>query len=366
VGAELTLSGLVKRYGEQSAVSGVSLEIGAGEFVTLLGASGSGKTTTLMMVAGFVEPDAGSIRIGGVAVERVPPEKRNLGVVFQSYALFPHMNVAENVGFALRMRRAGRTETQGRVGKALAMVGLQGFGTRRVEQLSGGQQQRVALARALIFEPPLLLMDEPLGALDRKLREQMQGEIKNLQRSLGLTVLYVTHDQEEAMFMSDRIAIMANGAIAQFGPPAEIYDHPVSAFVADFLGESNLWPVKVVRVDGSRVFVAPSAANSPVVSASNRGDVPQGSARLMLRPENLAILESEERADNEIAGVVERTDFVGPSIRILVKTPFGVACVRSPRGPGDVPPAVGAQVRLGWVIANAAVIGDTQSRPMPP
>ena len=365
MGAELTLSGLVKRYGEQAAVSGVSLDVHAGEFVTLLGASGSGKTTTLMMVAGFIEPDAGSIRIGGVAVERVPPEKRNLGVVFQSYALFPHMNVAENVGFALRMRHAGRAETQERVGKALAMVGLEGFGTRRIDQLSGGQQQRVALARALIFEPPLLLMDEPLGALDRKLREQMQGEIKNLQRSLGLTVLYVTHDQEEAMFMSDRIAIMANGAIAQLGRPAEIYDHPVSAFVADFLGESNLWPVKVVRVDGDRVCVAPGAANSPVVSASLRGAVPQASARLMLRPENLVIVDAAEAAENEIAGVVDRTDFGGPSVRVLVSTPFGVACVRSPREPGGVPPKVGAQVRLGFASANAVVFSETQSLPAP-
>jgi len=311
------------------------------------------------MVAGFVEPDAGSIRIGGVAVERVPPEKRNLGVVFQSYALFPHMNVAENVGFALRMRHAGRAETQERVGKALAMVGLDGFGARRVEQLSGGQQQRVALARALIFEPPLLLMDEPLGALDRKLREQMQGEIKNLQRSLGLTVLYVTHDQEEAMFMSDRIAIMANGAIAQFGPPAEIYDHPVSAFVADFLGESNLWAVRVVRVEDEKAFVVPGSGDKPVVTALIRGPAPHGSARLMLRPESLTILAAGRSAENEIAGVVDRTDFVGPSVRILVKTAFGVACVRSPREPGGVPPSVGAHVRLGWGSASAAVFGDS-------
>jgi ABC-type Fe3+/spermidine/putrescine transport system ATPase subunit len=236
-GAEVVLAGLTRYYGETAAVREVSLAVGAGEFVTLLGPSGSGKTTTLMIVAGFVEPSAGDVRIGGRSVLGLPPHRRNLGVVFQSYALFPHMPVFDNVAFPLRMRRVDRTETRRRVAAALDMVQLGALAERRIHQLSGGQQQRVALARALVFEPPVLLMDEPLGALDRKLREQMQLEIKRLQRALGLTAIYVTHDQEEALLLSDRVAIMHEGAIHQVGAPAEVYERPATAFVADFVGE---------------------------------------------------------------------------------------------------------------------------------
>jgi len=359
-GATLTLSGLVKRYGEQLAVADISLAIAGGEFVTLLGASGSGKTTTLMMVAGFVEPDAGSIQIGGTSLERVPPEQRNLGVVFQSYALFSHMTVAENVAFPLRMRRVPRVDARERAAKALEMVGLSGYGARRTDELSGGQQQRVALARALVFEPPVLLMDEPLGALDRKLREQMQGEIKNLQRSLGLTVLYVTHDQEEAMVMSDRIAIMRNGTIEQAGPAAEIYDRPVSAFVADFLGESNLWTARVVGVDGDAVALVPPGADAPIIRARPRGLAPQKPiVRLMLRPESLSIVEGPASGENEISGTVERVDITGPTVRVFVRTPFGIANVRCSRKPSMAPFVAGATLRLGWSVADGAIFSDT-------
>jgi len=362
-GAALTLSGLVKRYGEHLAVAGITLDIGAGEFVTLLGASGSGKTTTLMMVAGFVEPDAGSIRIAGASVERIPPERRNLGVVFQSYALFTHMTVADNIAFPLRMRRVANADARKRAAKALEMVGLAGYGARRIEQLSGGQQQRVALARALVFEPPVLLMDEPLGALDRKLREQMQGEIKNLQRSLGLTVLYVTHDQEEAMVMSDRIAIMRNGAIEQFGPAADIYDRPVSHFVADFLGESNLWPARVVSVEADVVTLVPPDAGAPRVHARLRGPAPDDPrVRLMLRPERIAILESGVSAENEISGTVERVDINGPTARVFSSTPFGIATARCSRAPGVSQFAPGAALRLGWSTADGVVFSATDSR----
>ena len=358
--ATLTLTGLSKRYGEHIAVADVSLAIAAGEFVTLLGASGSGKTTTLMMVAGFVDPDAGSIKIAGTSLERVAPEHRNLGVVFQSYALFTHMSVAENVAFPLRMRRVARADARERAGKALEMVGLSGYGARRTDELSGGQQQRVALARALVFEPPVLLMDEPLGALDRKLREQMQGEIKNLQRSLGLTVLYVTHDQEEAMVMSDRIAIMRNGTIEQVGPAAEIYDRPVSAFVADFLGESNLWTARVVRVDADIVTLAPRTADAPLVRARLRGPVPhEPIVRLMLRPESLAILDGVAVADNELSGAVERVDITGPSVRAFVRTPFGVANARCSRKPFGSSIVAGATLRLGWSAADGVIFSDT-------
>ena len=358
-GAALTLSRLVKRYGERDAVAEVSLAIAAGEFVTLLGASGSGKTTTLMMVAGFVEPDAGSIQIAGASVEGIPPERRNVGVVFQSYALFPHMSVADNIAFPLRMRHVAKPVAYTRVEKALEMVGLPSYGSRRVEQLSGGEQQRVALARALVFEPPILLMDEPLGALDRKLREGMQGEIKNLQRSLGLTVLYVTHDQEEAMVMSDRIAIMHNGRIAQVGPAAEIYDRPASAFVADFLGESNLWTVRIADVEGDEITVCPPSVDTLRVRVRARGSPPPGPVvRLMLRPERLSILDDGAPADNVIAGHVERIDITGPAVRIYARTPFGIANARWPRKPGAPGLSVGATLRLGFSATDCALFSD--------
>ena len=358
-GAALTLSGLVKRYGDRLVVAEVSLAIGAGEFVALLGASGSGKTTTLMIVAGFVEPDSGSVAIAGKRVDGMPPEQRNLGVVFQSYALFSHMNVADNVGFPLRMRHVAKPDARRRAEGALEMVGLSGYASRRIGELSGGEQQRVALARALVFEPPVLLMDEPLGALDRKLREGMQGEIKNLQRSLGLTMLYVTHDQEEAMVMSDRIAIMRDGAIEQVGQPAAIYDHPASAFVADFLGESNLWSARVVAVDGDSVTLAPVAASAPLIRARMRGPPPKAPlVRLMVRPERLSILDDNATADNVVAGTVERVDIAGPTIRVYASTPFGLANARWPRKPEAEPLSPGATLRLGWTAADGALFDN--------
>ena len=355
-GAALTFSGLVKRYGDRVVVSNVSLAIAAGEFVALLGASGSGKTTTLMMVAGFVEPDCGSVEIAGKCVDGMPPEQRNLGVVFQSYALFAHMSVAENVGFPLRMRHVAKTDARRRAERALEMVGLSGYGSRRIGELSGGEQQRVALARALVFEPPVLLMDEPLGALDRKLREGMQGEIKNLQRSLGLTMLYVTHDQEEAMVMSDRIAIMRDGAIEQIGHPAAIYDHPASAFVADFLGESNLWSARVVAVDGDSVTLSPLAAPAPLVRVGARGFAPKTPlVRLMVRPESFSILDGHAAADNVVEGRVERVDVAGPTVRVYASTPFGLANARWPRKPGAEPLSPGTTLRLGWAAGDGAL-----------
>src|SRR5262249_30604158 len=239
-GAEVKLVGLSRDYGEVVAVRDLNLTIAPGEFLTLLGPSGSGKTTTLMMVAGFVHPTAGDIFLDGRSVVAVAPHRRNLGIVFQSYALFPHMSVFDNVAFPLRMRHVAPQELRRRVEEALALVHLGPMGARRIQQLSGGQQQRVALARALVFRPPVLLMDEPLGALDRKLREQMQLEIKRIQHTLGLTVLYVTHDQEEALILSDRIAIMHDGVLHQVGTPAEVYERPTTAVVADFVGESNM------------------------------------------------------------------------------------------------------------------------------
>ena len=239
-GASVSLAGLEKRYDRVNAVAGVSLDIRSGEFLTLLGPSGSGKTTTLMMIAGFETPTAGDIAIDGKSVVGMPPYRRNIGMVFQNYALFPHLTVAENIGFPLKQRGVAKAERAKLVGEALELVHLPGYGERYPRQLSGGQQQRVALARAIVFQPRLLLMDEPLGALDKQLRENLQLEMRRLHADLGITFIYVTHDQEEALTMSDRIAVMNEGLVAQVGSPEDLYDRPCNRFVANFIGEFEL------------------------------------------------------------------------------------------------------------------------------
>jgi ABC-type Fe3+/spermidine/putrescine transport system ATPase subunit len=237
---ELRIENLTKRYAGLPAVSDFTATIGSGQFFSLLGPSGSGKTTTLMMIAGFTEPDGGSIRLDGEDITRLGPQHRGLGMVFQNYALFPHLDVFENIAFPLRARRAAAALIRSRVAAVLKMVGLERFAASRPRELSGGQQQRVALARAIVFDPQIVLMDEPLGALDKNLRYRMQVEIKEIQQRIGMTIVYVTHDQEEAMNMSDVIAIMNNGRIEQLGPPREIYERPANVFVSRFLGEANL------------------------------------------------------------------------------------------------------------------------------
>jgi putative spermidine/putrescine transport system ATP-binding protein len=250
--ADVGLTGLRKAYGEVVAVDGVDLDVARGEFFTMLGPSGSGKTTTLRLIAGFERPDEGRVRLGGVDVTDRPPYTRDVNTVFQDYALFPHMTVAENVGYGLRVRRVARRERHERVNEALAMVRLEGFGARKPVQLSGGQRQRVALARAIVNRPRVLLLDEPLGALDLKLRQEMQLFLKRLQADLGITFLYVTHDQEEALTMSDRIAVFNAGRIEQIGAPADVYERPATEFVAGFVGISN-----VLDRDGRRVTIRP-------------------------------------------------------------------------------------------------------------
>jgi len=250
--ADVRLEGLHKHYGDVAAVDGVDLEVARGEFFTMLGPSGSGKTTTLRLIAGFERPDAGVVLLRGRDVTDDPPYARNVNTVFQDYALFPHMNVEENVAYALRIRRVSRPERRARVAEALATVRLSGFGGRRPSRLSGGQRQRVALARALVNRPHVLLLDEPLGALDLKLRQEMQIELKRIQRDVGITFIYVTHDQDEALTMSDRIAVFNRGRIEQVGPPAEVYEHPRTEFVAGFVGVSNL-----LEREGSAITVRP-------------------------------------------------------------------------------------------------------------
>ena len=336
------------------AVEDVSATIEPGSFFTLLGPSGSGKTTTLMMVAGFTYPTRGEVFVGGRPVAGLPPQKRDLGMVFQSYAVFPHLSVFDNIAFPLEVRRARRAEIHQRVGEALELVRLQGYDRRLPRQLSGGEQQRVALARALVFRPRVLLMDEPLGALDKKLRAHMQLELKHIQRHLHVTVIYVTHDQEEALTMSDRVAVMRCGRIEQVGTPAELYDAPVSRFVADFLGESNF-------VDG--VVVGASTAGRWLVRAAGglefRG---VGAVSLQtgqpvtaaVRPEKLVPVEgsvgvTQTDAVNTCTGTVEEAIYVGDATRYrLALGADGAVTVKVPNRLGLRQPAEGDAVMLAW------------------
>src|SRR5262252_8904479 len=345
-GAEVRLEGLVKTFGATRAVDGVTLTAQAGEFLTLLGPSGSGKTTTLSCVAGFAVPNEGEVFIDGVSVIFAPPLKRNVGMVFQNYALFPHMTVADNLAFPLRMRKLPASTIRERVNWALALVQLEGLGQRAPRQLSGGQQQRVALARAVVFEPPVLLMDEPLGALDRKLRIEMQLELKRLQARLGVTVIYVTHDQEEALTLSDRVAVMNHGRIEQLGDPTDLYERPRTAFVAQFIGESNRLDGTVAETaDRGAVLVTPSGLRLPV----QPGDVPAGEpAVLFLRPERIA-LAPETGAPGDISGEVVEVVFVGETTRYVVQTTGGEAFTAK-RLNSDTTDRlkVGARVTLRW------------------
>jgi putative spermidine/putrescine transport system ATP-binding protein len=274
--ADVRLTGLRKTYGGVTAVDGVDLEIARGEFFTLLGPSGSGKTTTLRMIAGFERPDAGTIELRGRDVSRLPPYARDVNTVFQDYALFPHLTVQENVEYGLRVKRVAKTERRARAREALELVRLEGFERRKPSQLSGGQRQRVALARALVNRPQALLLDEPLGALDLKLRQELQIELKRIQRELGISFVYVTHDQEEALTMSDRLAVFRDGRIEQIGPPAEVYEHPASEFIAGFVGVSN-----VLERDGRRITVRPEKIrlHEPGAAAEDGARVEEGRIR---------------------------------------------------------------------------------------
>ncbi|ARB30234.1 ABC transporter ATP-binding protein [Pseudomonas tolaasii] len=283
----IRFAGVTKHYGAINVIDNLSLDIQAGEFVSLLGPSGSGKTTLLMMLAGFETASHGDIIVNGVTVNDLPPHKRDMGVVFQNYALFPHKTVGENVAFPLRMRGVGRSEIQQRVARALDMVQLSALSDRHPTQLSGGQQQRVALARALVFEPRVVLMDEPLGALDKQLREQMQLDIRELHNRLGLTIVFVTHDQSEALTMSDRIAVFNKGKIEQIGSPRDIYDRPQTRFVAQFIGETNLLEGRLVSIDGERAEVLLGSGVTIRVPASGL-NVGQN-VMVSVRPERLTL-----------------------------------------------------------------------------
>ena len=358
-GAAVVLDRLDKRYGAVAAVSDLSLAMEPGEFITLLGPSGSGKTTTLMMIAGFEFPTSGEIYIDAQPIVHTPPYRRNIGMVFQNYALFPHMTVKENVGFALRQRGVDKQAIAGRVAEVLETVQLAGLETRYPQQLSGGQQQRVALARAIIFNPRVLLMDEPLSALDKQLREDLQLEIKRLHRQLGITFIYVTHDQREALVMSDRIAVMNLGRIEQLGTPAELYDRPANRFVAAFVGESNFFQGTVAGSEEKALVVR---LGNTTVRAAADGTLPLGAAVVLaVRPEKMLFARREggPRAPNlnRISAVVREVTFVGEMHRYLLETEFAPALtLKQQHRSGIDTPALSESVVIEWSVEDTLVV----------
>ena len=334
-----------KSYGAFHAVRSLNLSIGRGEFLTFLGPSGSGKTTTLNMLAGFERPSRGVIMLDGKSVDRLPPYERNIGMVFQNYALFPHMSVADNVAFPLSVRKTPRGEIASRVTRALEMVRLEQFKDLRPAQLSGGQQQRVALARALVFQPSLVLMDEPLGALDKKLREHMQIELKQIHEMLGVTIVYVTHDQSEALTMSDRVAIFESGAIVQIGTPDLLYKEPATAFVASFIGENNALEGVVERViDGQCVVALPTGLRATALSI---GDISPGTAvHLAVRPERIGLSAVEAGAENRFRAKVDGRIYHGDHQRLLARLSSGQ--VLTVKIDADAAPATGDTIDICW------------------
>jgi spermidine/putrescine transport system ATP-binding protein len=317
-GGHVELVELTKSFAEVTAVDGISLDIRAGEFFSLLGPSGCGKTTTLRMVAGFEEPTSGAILLDGRDVASLAPNKRNVNTVFQSYALFPFLNVSDNVAFGLKYQSLTKAEIAQRVGEALELVQLNGYERRRPGQLSGGQQQRVALARALVLKPAVLLLDEPLGALDAKLRRALQVELKALQERVGITFLYVTHDQEEALTMSDRLAVMSNGSIAQLGSPREVYEEPADAYVADFLGVSNLMEATVSAPGSGPTPCRLKVGEFELTAECGKLDA-SGAVKLAIRPERVQMKPYDEPGPNRVPGMVERVVFLGSASQVFVR-----------------------------------------------
>jgi spermidine/putrescine transport system ATP-binding protein len=320
-GGEVKLIDLVKRFGEVRAVDGINLHMPAGEFFSMLGPSGCGKTTTLRMIAGFEQPTSGEILLDDQDMALTPPHRRNVNTVFQSYALFPHLSVFDNVAFGLRRQKVTKHDLKQRVADALGMVQMDTYGKRKPSQLSGGQQQRVALARALVLKPAVLLLDEPLGALDAKLRKALQIELKALQQQVGITFIYVTHDQEEALTMSDRIAVMSDGKVEQVAPPQEVYEEPTTTFVADFLGVSNLMTATAkgaANGHGCLVMIGDFEL------VAGRGETTTtGATKVVIRPERIRLEEQGSTGENRVPGMVERVVYMGNSNHVIVRIPTG-------------------------------------------
>ena len=346
--AYVEFRGVTKTYdGKVLVVDGLDLQVQQGEFLTLLGPSGSGKTTCLMMLAGFEVPTSGSIRLRGQEIADTPARKRGIGMVFQNYALFPHLTVGQNLSFPLEVRKVEPARRREQVDRALQLVRLQGFEDRKPGQLSGGQQQRVAIARALVFEPDLVLMDEPLGALDRRLREEMQYEIRRIQRSLGVTFVYVTHDQQEAMVLSDRVAVFNDGTLQQVATPEELYEEPMRSFVARFIGENNRLQGTIESVEGGlcQVRVGDSSVRALLVAAGEVGDA----TTLSIRPERVELAPNAGMFANEFEAHVEELTFLGDHIRVLVRL-LGRDdfIVKIPNIVGHGAVLAGDRVRIGW------------------
>ncbi|MEM7671649.1 MAG: ABC transporter ATP-binding protein [Pseudomonadota bacterium] len=347
----MTIRDVTKTYGNVHALDHVSLDIQSGEFMTLLGPSGSGKTTLLMVLAGFTRPDHGSVRFGDREVIRTPPHQRDVGMVFQNYALFPHMDVLSNVAFPLKLRKVGKVERLQRAEEALETVQLGGYGDRQIDQLSGGQRQRVALARAIVFAPRILLMDEPLSALDKKLREHMQIELRHLHEKLGMTTVYVTHDQREALTMSDRIAVINHGRLMQLDEPRRLYERPANRFVADFIGESTFLPVDI---DGTKVCFA----GKELMLAEDPGSLRK--SELLIRPEQITIHDGDPGPDvNVLDATVAEIVFQGDSFLMYAKLADGTAVALRGSSHRDVTariPEIGEAVALGLHRNDAVLI----------
>jgi ABC-type Fe3+/spermidine/putrescine transport system ATPase subunit len=356
--AVVRLDGVTKRFGEVTALHAASLEVRRGELMTLLGPSGCGKTTLLNLVAGFFVPDAGEIAIDGARVTDLPTWRREIGMTFQNYALFPHMTLASNVGYGLRARRLAKAEIERRVAAALDLVKLTGLEDRMPRQLSGGQQQRVALARALVVRPKVLLLDEPFSALDRNLRGAMQVELREIQRKLGVTTIFVTHDQSEALSLSDRIAVMSEGRIRQIGGPDEIYRRPVDRFVASFVGDVNVLHARLERRDGVTAVVALGPARVTVPSRALDGVTPGGAVDLFVRPEDLCVAEGGAVAVTR--GVVAAHIYQGGHVDLYVDTPDAAAGRVLLRVPGQ---AAMSRWPLGTPIAIALAVDEAVAFP---
>ncbi|WP_458176725.1 ABC transporter ATP-binding protein [Bradyrhizobium sp. 14AA] len=347
----IVLHKLHKQYGRATAVNDVSLSVAPGEFISLLGPSGSGKTTTLMMIAGFEMPDSGQVLLDERDITRLPPHRRELGVIFQNYALFPHMTVAENVAYPLRMRRLAKPEIEARVRRVLDQVHLSALASRYPHQMSGGQQQRVAIARALVFEPPVLLLDEPLGALDRKLRQHLRNEIKILHKEVGKTMIYVTHDQDEALAMSDRVAVMHEGRIRQVSAPQEIYRRPADLFVAGFVGEVNLIPVQL----RSGVVHGPAGERLP---AGSRSDADLD-ATLCVRPEHLHLEKTATGRSAEIHGSIVDMTFVGDATIYEFRSESGLQLTSKVLNVSTkAMPGIGDACVASWAANDASILTE--------
>jgi spermidine/putrescine transport system ATP-binding protein len=356
-GVAVELSGVTKRFGEFVAVDDLTLEIREGEFFSLLGPSGCGKTTTLRMIAGFEEPTEGTISVAGEPMRGVPPYRRPVNTVFQSYAVFPHMNVFDNVAFGLRRAGVKGEELRQRVTEACAMVQLEGFEKRKPSQLSGGQQQRVALARALVNRPKVLLLDEPLGALDLKLRKEMQLELKSLQHEVGITFVYVTHDQEEALTMSDRIAVMNEGRTQQVAEPTTLYESPRNRFVANFIGQTNVFSGTVESVSGDKVTLRTRGGSRIEAMTHEENDVVVGAeAQATVRPEKVRF---GSAGDNVSSAKIRQIVYLGVSTQYIAELPEGGALVLYQQNVHDsAGPGVGEEVSVTWDAQNCLMLGD--------